>query len=263
MAMGTDIWPHAAGVFSAIELACIALIVFLLFASYRWRWHEQLIDNRALTEQLRVARWLWLLGYERPSQTILLRRYMDSTQVSWMDWYFRAVMRTTPWRSDEYGRERLSDGWMRLRELIHGQIDYHYTRCCKVTRAEARLALGGLVLFLLTAVACVTHLQVHEGPWSLGALFVCTVFPAVAAACSAIALQAELVQLRQHSEQMLRALLGCSDAWEQADRQLSDPSCTLGKQARVVIESFSQVAERLLEESVDWWAITRPVRFSP
>jgi hypothetical protein len=264
LGMIATMWPSREKPLLIADLVVIAVVLTNYLVARLCRLHERFIESRMLAEQFRVARLLCDVGLEQPTNSVVLRRYMLSSEANWMRWLFRTAVRQAPLRTERYGRDRLGKSWERVRSRINKQLKYHKRHRDMAARAERAIGHTGLILFCLALGGGVLAIFVHQATVALITSLTGVIFPAWAAAFVAISLQAELSHMRQQSTHMVTTLKDLQAVCTETDRRLhtGETSRDLGMFSKIVIESCSQIAEMQLEESVDWWTVARPLHFS-
>lgn len=137
--------------FALFELALLTAILAITFVGQRRRWHGRWFETRRVTEYLRSAPVLLMLGVARP-----IGRWPNGTHTSWPEYYVRHAL-----RSIGLPAVKISSNYLRaaMSELmlphVASQISYHKSKASRLARAHHRLDQLSEWLFKL-AVAFVT-----------------------------------------------------------------------------------------------------------
>jgi hypothetical protein len=136
--------------------------------------------------------------------------------------------------------------------LTRGQIKYHEVISQRLRKVDHRLHAVGTGLFVSTFVACVFHLALKFGdysvpPWTAMLLIILNaLLPAIGAALAGIRSQAELQRLVRRSEAMQKALANL-----QLQLSMITPAANRLKsqEIRGIVE---RIAQLMLNETLDW-----------
>ena len=233
------------------ELAAIALVLVLNLALWKKRWHFRSVDCRYLAEQLRILCYLHPLGLAAPRLRLPAHHLNADVERSWMEWRLRAMVREQPlpsivWTSAEtvrYYKEVVA-------KWTDGQRAYHRRNEKSLETIEARLTVLGWAAVIAAALACLLHFRFHD-PATAAWLTLCAAwFPALAAACHAIATQGEFRRLSERSEAMHRTL-------DAAGNRLKEASGSDRFSAAVLRRESEALAALMMEEVVDWQILYR------
>jgi hypothetical protein len=238
------------------ELALILLILALIGAGHRGRWHQRWLDYRLLAEGLRQMMFLAPLGRVPASFQVPAHLQASDPRSSWAHWSFRNRVRATGLTPARLDDDYLPECRSLLAQAIGEQIRYHsgtehsYRRLCK------HLHVAGKGLFLLAAIGCALHLllqfigaghgagiEPRTGADGLTtALYITAIaLPAFAAALAAILHQGDFERIATRSGALALQL----------DRLLDEL-----KAARPNSRELGRIADRfselMLAEIVDW-----------
>jgi hypothetical protein len=175
-------WP-------ALELAAILGILLCFLLAWKGKWHERWLDYRLLAEQFRVLAFLQPLGETVP--VFLPPKYwgVPTERHSCVRWYFRARLRESSLPrarvTSEYVAQRRTD----VLDVARGQLEYNRDKHNAVARTHRIIEWAGLLLFAITAVACIAHLKDWGQAAVLGALT--ATLPAFGAAMEGLLAQEE------------------------------------------------------------------------
>ncbi len=181
------------------ELALIILIILITGIGNLKRWHERWIDYRLLSEQLRQLRFLTPLGLTTPAFRVPAHDTYGDPRSTWVNWHFRAIVREAGMVGAKIDGEYLKSYRDFLsQQEITAQIKYHEYNAPRFHTIHNVLHIIGTGLFVLTLIASLAHLYVHND-WLT--LFT-AVFPALGAAFYGIRTQGEFEQIAKKSEAM-------------------------------------------------------------
>jgi hypothetical protein len=229
-----------------IEIAAMAVILSLIFLSRRRQWHRKWIDYRFLAERLRAALFVAACGLEcsppRPLPHSVAHR-PDDWMVKAFVWLWSrrpqpGVQATQPF---EPLRDFLVTAWIR------DQAVFYAKRSQLFHRAQERLSLAGLALFVVTLIAAVIHVleggQAPVGEIGMsGSLLIAVaiILPALGAALADIRIHREYSRNAERYAHMARLLTSLEQQIARA-RDMSE--------LRPLLEEANEV---MLREQQDW-----------
>jgi hypothetical protein len=197
-----------------LELASIAAILTITLGGWRRRWHARWIAYRQLAEQLRTLRFLVVLC-TRPMMPDMPKHLAGSDkQTAWVGWLYAVILREIGLPTAKINPAYLAAvrDWIAQRE-VKEQADYHRDSSDRLHSFDHRLHIWGVLLFTVTAIACVAHLIVDcldaEGQGSIVGhilTFFSGALPAIGGAFLAIRNQGEFAEVAKQSERMQAAL---------------------------------------------------------
>ncbi len=229
------IWPILS------EVLIIFLIVLVTYLANRYKWHKRWIDYRMFAELLRPMRFLAPLGQVTASFRVPAHASADDVSISWVNWYFRAVLREAGLINMKIDSNYLAAYRNILKEgEIKGQKDFHFNNQHRYHRICHRLHCTGTTLFMITFIAAFSHLFYH-GAYSHWLTVISAVCPAFGAAFVGILFQGEFERLEQRSQAMynkLEQLYKVDDGMEEYFRSLQ--------------ELALDTADCMLTEVLDW-----------
>jgi hypothetical protein len=224
------LWP-------GLELASIAGILTCFSLAWGFRWHERWLDYRLLAEQFRVLEFLRPLGETVP--VFHPPKYWETPppRHSCVRWYFRARLRECSIPQGRVGPEYMRRQKNNVQIATEVQWDYDTSKH-KVWERDYRFTeWAGVVLFAITAVACVAHV-VGWGPrlflLSLGVLT--ATLPAVGAAMEGLQAQEEGKRLAGRAEAMRKHV---ADVEERLKKLPHDPE--LAKVAEIAFDLATEM----------------------
>ncbi len=222
------------------ELALILLIIMITVIGNIKRWHERWIDYRLLSEQLRQLRFLAPLGLTTPAFRVPAHDTYGDPRNSWVNWHFRAVVREAGLVEAKIDAGYLGSYRAFLSEQeITGQINYHKRNSPRFHRIHDTLHIIGSALFVLTVIACLSHLYFHKD-W----LTICAaIFPALGAAFYSIRTQGEFELIAKRSDAMSAHLENLRNELDKADFVPS---------YRLLGFIAENTAEIMTSENLDW-----------
>lgn len=161
-ASGAGLPLHQAGESAGVIAAATAEVVFLacilaiVVYTSTHRFHTQWLDCR------RLAEWIRLLPMLLPlSRTPVLGVEANpglSSQESWVDWMFRAVVREAGVLPVNVGEQMEGARGILAIGALEGQIDYHERTASRNERVDRVLHLTANVAFLVAFLLAVYHL---------------------------------------------------------------------------------------------------------
>jgi hypothetical protein len=232
--------------FVGAELITILLILVNIgVGSYR-RWHARWIDYRLLAEQIRQMHFLAPLGRTTPAFHPPAYHSYDDPEHSWINWYFRAVIRTAGLPNARLDTAYLAAYQALLRHEINGQVNYHGHNAERSHLLLDRLHVTAYVFFILTLPVCFAHL-VYDGAYSHWLTLFAVIFPAFGAAIAGILGQGEYERITKRSKAMQDQLQEMVDKLDEAPRLSSE---SLG-------EIAEEAAEIMTSEVLDWRVVFR------
>lgn len=230
---------HAAGWFSAAELALMLAILGNTLLGSRRRWHERWIDYRLLAEYLRQVRFLapvCRVGKLGPGPG---QPDPGDPRGTWMHWLACAAAREAGFVAARFDAAYLESCRGMLSGYISDQRSYHEGNARLLRAVDRRLGAAGLLLFTAALAACAAHLAVHS-PWLTWAA---AVFPAFGAALAGIRGHAELELIVRRSEAARAGL-------ERLSRQLE--SLPSPPRSKALGSAAAAAADLMIEEALSW-----------
>ena len=251
------------------EFAILGMMVFLL--NIRRDWHERWLEYRVLAELIRQLRLLIPMGGSRPlpRSPPHLATYGDPVR-SWMYWQMRAIARAagipTARATIAYRLECLDYLADVTAGPEAGQLGFHRATYERSEKIHDRLHRAALFLFWISIVGIVVHLALilpiapqGEAKRTIEAInrgssgwliLISAVAPALGAALANINNQGEFARLAKRS----RAMADVFGRFEAEITQLRDRATgdEQGAPLAQVTSLASQVAERMIEENLDW-----------
>ena len=196
-----------------LEFMVIATILIVTRAGNRAKWHRRWLDNRHLAERLRCLTVAAQLG------ELELRSGAD-LRPGWVDWYARATARKLGMPSVRVDHAYLSCVQSGLTSLIDDQIAYLKTDAHRMHRLDHRLHNLGTILFMMTAVVCVTllvfkmadkmigmaALDAVAHPFLTATTIASAALPAIGAAIYGIRMQGDFAGIAERSESLAHNL---------------------------------------------------------
>ena len=157
----TLIGLKAAACFGVAEVLILASIIRLYQKAVTRRYHDRWIDYRSLAEELRQLSFLWPLGRPLPVIELLGETEGEASQIAWVGWYVRAVVRDLGLCPGTWTPERLE----KLRDLlatrfIGSQVDYHRRTAERFERVGGRLERITVWTFVCALVIGLLHVTV-------------------------------------------------------------------------------------------------------
>ena len=243
---------------SLAELAAIIVIVTLTVAANGFRWHERWIEYRRLAEQIRPLRILFPLGLTLP-KTGLARVAGADDDGSWTDWLTRRVERMLGLPDVAITPDYIfAVRTFAAEAVLEEQIQYHERNEKKLSRVDERLHWIGMILFVLTALACgydafeifrpkgsePTVGVLGHWNWRLTLVALSGIMPAVGSALLGIRNVGEFARLELRSKAMAEGLRRRRSSLEGL------PSAPITRaELTMQMESF---AAELTAETTDW-----------
>jgi hypothetical protein len=196
-----------------LEFMVIATILLVTRAGNQSKWHRRWLDNRHLAERLRCLTVAAQLG------ELELRSGAD-LRPGWVDWYARATAREVGMPSVQINSAYLACVRDGLTSLIDDQIAYLKTDAHRMHRLEHKMHNLGTVLFMMTAVICVSLLAFKMAdkmvgvaaldaiahPFLTATTIASAAFPAIGAAIYGIRMQGDFAGIAERSESLAHNL---------------------------------------------------------
>ena len=222
------------------ELALIIMIIAITAVGNLKHWHERWIDYRLLSEQIRHLRFLAPLGLTTPAFRVPAHDTYGDPRSSWVNWHFRGIVREAGMVGTRIDREYLTSYRDFLsRQEISAQIDYHKRNSPRFHRIHHNLHLIGGGLFVLTLIACLAHLYVHNDLLTILA----AILPAFGAAFYGIRTHGEFELIAKRSDAMSAHLENLRNEIEKTDFVPS---------YRLLGQIAENTAEVMSSETLDW-----------
>jgi hypothetical protein len=244
----------------AVELVAICTILLTVSLGRGRRWHERWLEYRVVAELVRHLRLVAPLGGARPLPHIPAHwATYGQPSATWMAWYVRAVERDLGLPAAVVDKDHLRTCLDQLIHVLAGQVSYHARNAERNGRLESRLHGCGVILLLLTLLACGLHFVADLPEWHrplavMAALaFCCGFFPALGAALAGIANQGEFLRIHKRSQAMrdqLKILL--KDIEDAASNLEREPGSLSRPYSPLVSARASDAARLLVHEVLDW-----------
>lgn len=240
------------------EVAEIALILILLWASHRGEWHHKWLDFRFLAERLRAALFLSVAGIECKLPTPPPHLALSHRPDDWMVKAFLTIWDSRPQADSE--RENMFDPLkiFLLTAWIKDQLTFYDRASERHRRRHTRLARIGVVLFALTLVAATLHATGLGHLWlptlpaiSMVLASIAIIFPAIGAALAGFRMQREYLRNAERYSNMAYHLAIISNQIKQERDQ------------KTLISLLEQANEVMLRENQDWRVVVLFQKLEP
>jgi hypothetical protein len=86
------------------------------------------------------------------------------SNLNWVNWHFRSIVREIGLKPGKVTAEYVRSARDGLRKVITGQSRFHAVTAHRCHILQRRLHFAGITLFVLTALACTTHLCLEYQP---------------------------------------------------------------------------------------------------
>ncbi len=230
------------------EFALIAVILAITYHGRRRRWHERWLNYRQLAELLRQYCYLSPLGCPLATPP-LPAHFRSGPDRSWVDGMFRTIARDLGLAPATVNHGYVSSIGQLIATILAGQIEYHEGNRKTLTKLSHRLHHVGTALFVVTLLACVTHVLIDvESPWLL---LLATVPPAFGAAFYGIANHGEFSRSADRSLAMAREL----ESLQSTD--LRNALASPDESFAALREVAQRIAEVMIAETMDWSVVFR------
>jgi hypothetical protein len=268
----------------AIEFVFLLIIVFLLIAGRRRRWHERWMEYRLLAELIRQIRFLIPLGASRPFPRAPTHLGVNENLTrTWMYWQMRAIARATGIPQAKATPEYVLDCLRSIAKVAggpnRGQFRFHRDTEKRSNLISHRLHAASTALFVLTIFSISFHLvlefsgspylpswlhsgllHTHRSEIDRWLVLAAASLPALGTALTGIVNQGEFARLAKRSAAM-------ADGFEQfaarlKSLQLGDSERPAGPKLLQVIPLAERIAEVMVDEVADWHTVVieQPVR---
>jgi hypothetical protein len=261
------------GLWTALELTCILLILLLFLLSRTRRWHERWLDYRLAAELIRHLRVVAPICGKPPFPLVPAHHLAHGQpEGTWMNWYLRAVTRSLPPGDVVFNPEFLRQHLENLRDLLAGQEHFHGGSEIRCQKIEKRLHWGIIAMLVLTLIACVSHLFHAPLPGHL-LTFLCGFLPAVGATLAGINNQGEFRRMMKRSNAMqvgIKKLIARINELlseiPDSDGNANPPNTPAAKSFTPEVRKVTgDAANLLLREVLDWRVLflDRPPEVGP
>ena len=131
-----------------MQAVCFLLIIILSRLGKRKHWHRKFLDYRMLAEMLRQMKYLGPSGLV--IRGLNISAYSSDVNVSWVNWYFRAVVREAGLPNLNLSAADLAR-WAdtTVGEILRGQVEYHRSNASAMQRIASRLERFGLRVYYI------------------------------------------------------------------------------------------------------------------
>lgn len=221
--MSVNHWARQAAI---LELIFLAMIGYIVWLNFKYRWHKHMISYRLLAELIRDQQMLGMLGWSLPLARPCARR-SETARHPLLAWYFNAIVRAAPMpRGNLAGTALVTAHDFVLHDLIAGQLSYHKSRGAASQFASERLATGSKIFFGLTLIFVLAKCIVLFTSFDEYAVvldFITVALPAISVALASIRSYAELEILVDQSASMEQLLTQSQENLTHATRDLDEP----------------------------------------
>jgi len=259
-----DVHPWIEKMSITAELISISVIILLVIAGKKCRWHGRWLDCRIGAELIRHLRLVAPLGGKRPYPQVPAHLSFGQIGSSWMAWYVLAVERKLGLPDTIVDRDYLKQSLSHIKEYISGQINFHQTTYDRSKKIEYRLHNTALILLILTFIACIIHLMhafsYHPDlPLWLSSdllIFITGFFPALGAALAGINSQGEFRRISKRSQMMCDHLSEIQKKVNNLEEEIKKAPVPGNIQYSTKVTSIVSDAARLfVNEVLDWRVI--------
>jgi hypothetical protein len=236
------------------ESVVILAIVGIVGGGRYRRWHEKWMNYRLMAELIRHVEILAPLGGGRPFPRVLphLAQYRGAEN-SEVYWHVRRIERAAALPDTRLDVPYLRAYLTELKQALQGQVHFHRRTQRVSKRIEHRLHRLGLILFGLTLISSLVHLQFvssgsHTQP--LGALLtaICCLCPVLGATFAAINNQGEFARVAKRSHGMAARLTHLVRELDKVEASNTINSGTL-------IDISLRATQLMVDEVSDWHVI--------
>ena len=229
------------------EFSLIVIILAITWHGRRRRWHERWLNLRQLAELLRQYCYLAPLGcaLATPPPPAHFRSGLDR---SWVDGMFRNIARDLGLAPAVVNHAYVASVAKLIADILEGQVKYHERNHETMHKLSHHLHLIGTALFILTLLACVTHVIWGESSWLL---LLATVPPAFGAAFYGIATHGEFSRSSDRSLAMARELEALQST--ELHKALASPHESFA----ALRQTAEKVASVMIAETMDWSFVFR------
>jgi len=267
--------PILEGQWTLVEIVCLIIIVVLYRLDKQFRWNERATDYRFLAEQFRHMAQLAPLCRVTPLTRLPAHSRAGDPASTWMNWYFRAVVRAAGFAgvaaedqtlklNRHYAKvvaRHIKEGW------IIDQRDYHANSSARYDFISQALHVVSFVLFSVTLAFCSYHFLhffasglesqaaatgLSTSNWRSGAWLTITVavFPAFLAALHSISRQSEIELLSKRYKGMASQL---NELASEIDRHVTSNDTLCPAVFVMELGKFACDSAVVMLEEVDDW----------
>jgi hypothetical protein len=236
---------------SLVELFLIVAVLSITSLGRRCRWHERWLNYRQLAERLRQYFFLAPLGCSLPTprESAQMRPEHGGSAV---DVAFHAIARDLGLAPGVVDRGYLASMGELIDNVLESQIAYHEANHVDMEMLKHRLHKAGTALFVLTLLACCTHVigglgEHHVPPW---VHLLAIAPPAFGAAFYGITNHGEFARSADRSLAMAQELVRRRKDVEDALKSGTD-NFTSARAAAM------RLAETMISETLDWNTLFR------
>ena len=253
------------GLWYALELVCILIVLALFLLARSRQWHERWLDYRLAAELIRHLRIVAPICGKPPLPPIPAHQTTHGLpEATWMNWHLRAVTRATGLTDTKLDRGYLLEHLKHLQDYLNGQVGFHQSGEHRAGAIESRLHLGIGVSLGLTILACVLHLVHAPVPGHLLTFF-CGFLPAVGASLAAINNQGEFRRIAKRSHAMHSSIGHLLKHIDDLEKKMVAEDSATTSFLPAVREISENAADLLVREVLDWRVLflDRPPEVGP
>jgi hypothetical protein len=236
-----------------LEFSLIVAILWITHHGQKQRWHERWLNYRQLAELLRQYCYLAPLGCPLPSPRPPAHVGADPHR-SWVDGMFRTIARDLGIPPANAKPVYLRAMGKMIDNILEGQVGYHKSNYKVMHKLSHRVHWLGTCLFVLTLLACITHVLIpREAPsWVEPWLeLLAVVPPAFGAAFYAITIQGEFARSADRSEAMGEELNSLRE------NDLSEAIQSAPQGSAALRQAAQRIAATMIAETMDWSFVFR------
>ena len=236
------ILPEYHFILAVAEPTVIAIFVANTFFGSKRQWHRRWLEYRQLAERLRPMRSLKLLGVASPPNG---ERQGVPSQISWIDWYAKAVWRAAGCPSGQLTNARSLSETI-VHEELRPQVAYNGASASQMHMIDHRLHLASILLFTATIIGCiisvVVNLGMHHAAPSHTMVFVVVAagLPALGAAIFGIRMQGDFSSTEDRSRSTADNLKRIADALEHPDITLARSTDLVEAAAAIMLTDVTE-----------------------
>lgn len=158
-------WAVKENIINVIGFLLQAILLYIMarfigINADKKQWHQKFIDYRILAECLRYKP--FLMSYGITLRQIRIPAYNQNTNLSWINWYIRCIVRDYGLPNEKISEKSMNDILDLFRyDILDDQRNYHIEKAEKHKTIAHKLEKLSLLFFVLGAIVTLLRVIIH------------------------------------------------------------------------------------------------------